>query len=223
MALLPEPCPWNFELAPAGSRSGSWKPRARRDIGLTDSEIDLLDRCRRGEERAWRDLVERHTRRVFAITYRFAGRVDEAEDLTQEVFVKVYQSLNRYQPGAGSFAAWLTTVARNHAIDHYRKMREERRVTGGDAALLTLPARQEGQEGALLRDERAQLVRRALRVMPNDLREALVLCDLQGLAYDEIAATLGVPVGTVKSRINRGRLELAKRLSGRRDSLESVR
>jgi RNA polymerase sigma-70 factor (ECF subfamily) len=86
-----------------------------------------------------------------------------------------------------------------------------------------LPARQEGQERALLRDERAQLVRRALRVMPNDLREALVLCDLQGLPYDEIAATLGVPVGTVKSRINRGRLELAKRLGGRRDVLEGSR
>jgi RNA polymerase sigma-70 factor (ECF subfamily) len=214
---------WIFEPGSAYRRSVSWKPRARRDIGLTDSEIDLLERCRRGEERAWRDLVERHTRRVFAIAYRFSGRVDEAEDLTQEVFVKVYQSLNRYEAAAGSFAAWLTTVARNHSIDHYRKMREERRVTGGDAALLSLPARNEGQERALLRDERAQLVRRALRVMPNDLREALVLCDLQGLPYDEIAATLGVPVGTVKSRINRGRLELAKRLSGRRDALESLR
>lgn len=187
---------------------------------MRDNDVELLGRCRSGDESAWRELVAQHTRRVFSIAYRFAGRVDDAEDLTQEVFVKVYQSLSRYRPEAGSFATWIGVVARNHAIDHYRRRREERLRLREDGDLLAqLPATAERQDRAVEREERARLVRRALRTLPNELREALVLCDLEGLAYDEIAAALGVPLGTVKSRINRGRLELARRLSGRRSEL----
>jgi RNA polymerase sigma-70 factor (ECF subfamily) len=168
--------------------------------------------------------VQQHTRRVFAIAYRFSGRVDEAEDLTQEVFVKVYQSLARYEPSAGAFTTWLATVARNHAIDHYRRRREERaRVTGDEDALATMPDLGETQLHALEREERAQLVRRALRALPAPLREAVLLCDLQGMAYEEIAEALSLPLGTVKSRINRGRIELARRLLGRRGELQDER
>ena len=160
---------------------------------------------------------------MFGLAYRFAGRVDEAEDLTQEVFVKVYERLGRYQADQGSFATWLMTVARNHAIDHYRRRREERLHTI-DAAedLERFASREERQDRSYEREERAQLVRRAVRSLPRELREALVLCDLQGLAYEEIAASLGVPLGTVKSRINRGRLELARRLLGRRHELRGA-
>lgn len=185
---------------------------------------DLLQRCRRGDENAWLELVRQHTRRVFSIAYRFSGRVDEAEDLTQEVFVKVYQGLSRYEPAAGAFGTWLGTVARNHAIDHYRRKREERlRVTADPESLQALPDRAEGQDHALEREERAQLVRRAVRALPAPLREAVVLCDLQGMSYEEIAETLALPLGTVKSRINRGRLELARRLLGRRAELQDGR
>lgn len=187
---------------------------------MSDDDGELLRRCRAGDEEAWGELVRRHTRRVFSIAYRFSGRVDEAEDLAQEVFVKVYQGLTRYEPAAGTFATWISTVARNHAIDRYRRRREERaRVVADSEALPGLPDPAEPQDRALEREERAQLVRRALRGLPLELREALILCDLQGLAYDEIAAALEVPLGTVKSRINRGRLELAKRLIRRRDDL----
>jgi RNA polymerase sigma-70 factor (ECF subfamily) len=209
------------ELAGQERRSfGRRLPGARRP-GVNDDDSALLGRCRDGDELAWQALVQRHTRRVFSVAYRFSGRVEEAEDLTQEVFVKVYQSLSRFEPAAGSFATWLTTVARNHAIDHYRRRREERRRTTEDqAVLVSLPTREEAQDERLGREQRAQLVRRALRGLPLELREALVLCDLQGLAYEEIAELLGLPLGTVKSRINRGRLELAKRLSARRAELE---
>jgi len=191
---------------------------------VSEGDGELLRRCRMGDEGAWRELVQQHTRRVFSIAYRFSGRVDAAEDLTQEVFVKVYQSLSRYEPAAGAFTTWLSTVARNHAIDHYRRKREERaRVSDDSEVLATLPDRGETQDHAFEREERAQLVRRALRALPAPLREAVVLCDLQGMPYEEIAEALQLPLGTVKSRINRGRLELARRLLGRRAELQEGR
>jgi RNA polymerase sigma-70 factor (ECF subfamily) len=180
-------------------------------------ETDLVGRCRRGDETAWRELVTRHTRRVFGIAYRFVGRVDEAEDLTQDIFVKVFQSLDRYRESDGAFSTWVGTVARNHAIDNYRRRREERARRLDDPAVLDHLA--SGEESALRtleRADQARLVHRGLRALPGDLREPLVLCDLQGLSYEEAAATLQIPLGTVKSRINRGRIELARRLMGAR-------
>jgi RNA polymerase sigma-70 factor, ECF subfamily len=188
---------------------------------LTDDEAGLVDRCRRGDESAWRDLVARHTRRVFGIAYRFVGRVDEAEDLTQDIFVKVFQSLDRYRESDGAFSMWLGTVARNHAIDNYRRRREERARKVEDPAVLdAVPAGEESALRSLERADVARLVHRGLRALPRDLREPLILCDLQGLSYEDAAASLQVPLGTVKSRINRGRIELARRLMSARRQLE---
>jgi RNA polymerase sigma factor (sigma-70 family) len=186
---------------------------------LTTSD-DLLPRCRAGDEVAWRELVTLHSRKVFGLAYRFTGRVDEAEDLTQEVFVKVYRTLDRYRETDGSFSAWLMAVARNHAIDHYRRRKEEMLRRADDPQLLEhMAASTEHPIASLEREERARLVHRGLRALPPELRLPLVLCDLQGLPYGEIAAALDLPLGTVKSRINRARLELAKRLLGRRREL----
>ena len=88
---------------------------------MSEPQPDLVPRCRAGDEAAWRELVAHYTRKVFGVAYRFVGKVDDAEDLTQEIFVKVYQSLDRYRPGEGNFTTWLMTLARNHAIDDYRK------------------------------------------------------------------------------------------------------
>ncbi len=161
--------------------------------------------------------MARHTRKVFGLAYRFTGRVDEAEDLTQEVFIKVYRTLDRYHNRDGSFSSWLMAVARNQAIDHYRRGRQEHRhrVEQDPSSLETLASREEGPLRILERDERVNFVHRGLRALPPELREPLILCDLQGLPYEEIAEALEIPLGTVKSRINRGRLELAKRLLGR--------
>ncbi len=187
---------------------------------LTTTDALLLPACRDGDEAAWRSLVELHTRKVFGLAYRFTGRVDEAEDLTQEVFVKVYQTLHKYREADGPFGAWLMAVARNHAIDHYRRGKQERaRRTEDPLVLETAPAREEHPIAGLEREERVRLVHRGLRALPPELRLPLILCDLQGLSYDEIAKSLEVPLGTVKSRINRARLELAKRLLGRRHEL----
>jgi RNA polymerase sigma-70 factor, ECF subfamily len=180
---------------------------------LNDSETDLVERCRTGDEAAWRELVARHTRRVFGIAYRFVGRVDEAEDLTQEIFVRIYQNLDRYRNEEGALSTWVGTVARNLAIDNYRRRREEKLRQDHDPGTLErMPSNAESPLRALEQEDRVRLVHRGLKALPADLREPLILCDLQGLPYDEIAATLQIPLGTVKSRINRGRLELAKRL-----------
>jgi RNA polymerase sigma-70 factor (ECF subfamily) len=188
---------------------------------LTTTDADLVPRCRVGDEAAWRELVTRHTRKVFGLAYRFTGRVDEAEDLTQEVFVKVYQTLGRYRENDGPFGGWLMAVARNHAIDHYRRGRQERLRRAEDPALLdSVPAREEHPVAGLEREERKRLVHSGLRALPVELRLPLILCDLQGLPYEEIASELGIPLGTVKSRINRARLELAKRLVARHRRLE---
>jgi RNA polymerase sigma-70 factor, ECF subfamily len=167
--------------------------------------------------------VARHTRRVFNVAYRFVGRVDEAEDLTQEIFVKVYQSLERYRPEHGRFETWLGTVARNHAIDNYRRRREERvRQIDEASGLEQVSSGEEGPLARLERKERVEAVHRGLRALPADLRQPILLCDLQGLAYEEAAHILNIPLGTVKSRINRGRLELAKRLLARRRELDGT-
>jgi RNA polymerase sigma-70 factor (ECF subfamily) len=187
---------------------------------LTTTDGDLLPGCRRGDEAAWRALVERHTRRVFGLAYRFTGRGEEAEDLTQEIFVKVYQTLHKYREADGPFGAWLLAVARNHAIDHYRRGRQERARREEDPLVLdTARANEEHPIEGLEREKRARIVHRGLRALPQELRLPLVLCDLQGMSYDEIASTLAVPLGTVKSRINRARIELAKRLLARRREL----
>jgi RNA polymerase sigma-70 factor (ECF subfamily) len=112
-------------------------------------------------------------------------------------------------------------VARNHAIDHYRRRKQERLRRTDDPALLeAMPAREEHPIAGLEREERSRLVHSGLRALPLDLRLPLILCDLQGLPYEEIASALGIPLGTVKSRINRARLELAKRLVGRHRGLD---
>ncbi len=189
---------------------------------MSEGDDDLLGRCRRGEQAAWTELVNRHTRRVFGMAYRFAGRADEAEDLTQDVFVRVYRSLDRYRSSEGAFATWLMTVARNHAIDHYRKRREERLRRTDDPELVErIGSGEESPVLALERAERVQMVQKGIRALPVELREPLILCDLQGLPYDEVAQTLGIPLGTVKSRLNRARLELAKRLLARRNAQEA--
>jgi RNA polymerase sigma-70 factor (ECF subfamily) len=157
--------------------------------------------------------VTEHGRKVFNLAYRFVGRVDEAEDVTQEIFVKVYRSLDRFREEDGSFAAWLMTVARHHAIDRYRRRRDDRRHVADDpAALAAVPSGDESPLQGLEREERTQLVHRGLRSLPPTLREPLILCDLEGVSLEDAASALGIPLGTVKSRLNRGRLELARRL-----------
>ena len=157
--------------------------------------------------------MRRHTRRVFNLCYRFTGNSAAAEDLSQEVFLRVYRTLSSYEPSQGAFPTWLTTVTRNLLVDHYRRTRRDRLTDSIDEAMpqveeMHSPTRSPHRQ-AEAAELSAQLQQGLSRLSP-ELREAVILRDLQGLDYGEIRTVLQVPEGTVKSRINRGRIELAR-------------
>ncbi len=186
-----------------------------------DDDPELVKRCLAGDNSAWEALVISHTRKLYNLCYRFTGWKVEAEDLTQEIFIKVFQTLRTYNAAQGTFTTWLNRVARNHLVDHYRRTKKDRLTSSLDEELRQVEEPGPGAEpGARVEArERKELLQRALERLSPDLREAVVLRDLQDLDYLEIAQILGVPEGTVKSRINRGRLELGrvlKRMEGMR-------
>jgi len=178
-----------------------------------EPDAQLVQQCLRGHGPAWEELVHRHSRRVFNLCYRFTGNSTEAEDLSQEVFLKIYRSLGSYREVSGGFATWLTSVTRNLLVDHYRRTKRDRLTDSIDEQM---PHLEEKHSIARTPDKivaEAQLseqVQRGLARLSPELREAVILRDLQGLEYSEIREVLLVPEGTVKSRINRGRIELAR-------------
>jgi len=175
---------------------------------------ELIERCLRGDQDAWDQIVRQNWRKVFNIAYRFVGRHDEAEDLTQDVFVKIFKALRTFDRRA-NFQTWLVSVSRNLCIDHYRSVRKERETVARDvdASDLAPVSTERGPYSQLEQQDLKRRIRVALAEMPPLLREAVVLRDLQEFSYQEIADKLHLPEGTVKSRINRGRLELARQLT----------
>jgi RNA polymerase sigma-70 factor (ECF subfamily) len=183
---------------------------------------DLAARCLAGDAQAWEQLARTQHRRIYGICYRFTGSQSDAEDLAQEAFLKMYRNLSSFDPEKGSFTTWLTTLTRNLLVDNYRRSRLERSSDSLDESY-------EGEEDGPTKAERladggksqeqhvaglelrAQ-IQEALKQVSPDLREAVILRDLEDMDYKEIAEILGVPQGTVKSRISRGRSELARLL-----------
>jgi RNA polymerase sigma-70 factor (ECF subfamily) len=191
---------------------------------LEDAQVAamLVRRCLAGDVAAWEEVVERHHRRIYNLCYRFAGSADDAQDLTQEVFIKMYRTLKSYDAGRGAFMTWVTAITRNLLVDHFRKSKQDRMTDSLDA---TSSAHEEARplseqipdmgsppDAGVQSREAREAVHRALQKLSPDLREAVVLRDLQDMDYREIATVLRVPEGTVKSRINRGRAELARLL-----------
>lgn len=178
-----------------------------------EQDAQLVQDCIGGNGAAWGELVRLHTRRVYNLCYRFTSQRQEAEDLTQEVFLRVYRTLGSYRSAQGGFGTWLTSVTRNLLIDHYRRTRRDR-ITDSIEDVTTQVEEKEStgrrpDQIALMGELSAQ-VQEALGQLSPELREAVILRDLQGLDYREIQDVLAVPEGTVKSRINRGRIELAR-------------
>ena len=173
----------------------------------------LIEQCLAGDQVAWEQIVRQNWRKVFNVAYKFVGKHDEAEDLTQDIFLKIFKALKTFDRRA-NFQTWIVSISRNLCIDHYRSVRKERQTIARDVDSNDLqPATTERGPYAQAehQDLRAQL-RQALETLPITLRTAVVLRDLQELSYQEIADRLGLPEGTVKSRINRGRIELAHQL-----------
>jgi len=182
----------------------------------------VIERCLAGEPEAWEEIVRTHNRRIYNICYRFTGSPDDAEDVTQEVFIKIYRTLQSYDSQKGAFTTWITTVTRNLLVDNYRRNKMDRLSQSMDAPMgseedsLTLGDQiadtQPTQDDRVATQQTQKMVQDALLKVSPDLREALILRDLHDMDYKEIAAALRVPEGTVKSRINRGRTELARLL-----------
>jgi RNA polymerase sigma-70 factor, ECF subfamily len=173
----------------------------------------LIEQCLAGDQVAWEQIVRQNWRKVFNVAYKFVGKHDEAEDLTQDIFLKIFKALKTFDRRA-NFQTWIISISRNLCIDHYRSVRKERQTIARDVDTSDLqPATTERGPYAVAehQDLKAQL-RQALETLPLTLRTAVVLRDLQELSYQEIADRLGLPEGTVKSRINRGRIELAHQL-----------
>ena len=183
----------------------------------------LVRRCLAGDAAAWEEIVRLHNRRTYNLCYRFTNSPDDAQDLTQDVFIRIYRTLNSYDVGKGAFTTWLTTLTRNLLVDHFRRSKQDRITDSIDASLreeddsLSLSDRledpQPSPDDRLASKEAQKMVQLALARLSPELREAVILRDLQDMDYKEIAQVLRVPEGTVKSRISRGRMELARLLS----------
>ncbi len=180
------------------------------------TEIDgaeLVRRARAGDGAAWEDIVSSFSRRIFNLAYRFTSNIDAAEDLTQDVFIRVYRSLEQYDAKQGDLANWLMRLARNLIIDDYRHRQRNPQNSMADAVddhSYHLRAVGTSAQKEIERKELAGQVQEGIDKLPEDLRTCVILRDIEELTYQEIVDVLRIPEGTVKSRINRGRIELAK-------------
>jgi RNA polymerase sigma-70 factor (ECF subfamily) len=212
---------------PAGVSSATPGARAAR-AEVRPLEIDwsqVVSRCMNGDSGAWAELVREHHRRVYGLCYRFTGNPTDAEDLTQDVFLKIYSNLSSFDMGRGSLQVWITTMTRNLLVDNFRRTKNQRATgsldEGWDATEELRPVDRLMAEGpspheSAAQKELAKMVQNALSKVSPELREAVILRDLQDMDYKEIAQVLGIPEGTVKSRISRGRAELARLLERNR-------
>ncbi len=178
-----------------------------------DPHLALVERCRRGDDLAWEQLVRSCQGRVYGLAWHYLGSVEDARDVTQEAFVRVYRQLDTFE--GGRFLAWLLRITRNLCIDQLRRRKarppaedlragEDDRVAPADKAPTP--------EQAWLTDGRKRTVHAALARLSGTSREMILLKEIQGLRLEEIARLLGVPLGTVKSRSSRARVELARQV-----------
>jgi RNA polymerase sigma factor (sigma-70 family) len=179
----------------------------------TNEGAELVRRCRSGDGAAWEEIVQTYSRRVYNLAYRFTSRADSAEDLTQDVFVRVYRSLEQYDAKQGDLQNWLMRLARNLVIDDYRKrQRAPQDEAADDLEEHKYHLRSAGNsvQREMERRELGAQVQAGIDKLSADLRTCVILRDIEELSYQDIVDLLKIPEGTVKSRINRGRIELAK-------------
>jgi len=180
-----------------------------------DPDADLVTRWQEGEEEAFEALIRRHERRVFGLLWRMLGCREEAEDVAQEAFLSLHRHGHRFR-GEARFSTFVYRVAANAALNRRRTLgrrrARERELAERQAAGTDLPSAPRSAEAAAAGSEVQTEVQRALQELPHDLRVATVLYDIEGVPYGEIARVLGIPEGTVKSRIHRARKALRDRL-----------
>ena len=179
-----------------------------------EPDAQLVQDCLRGDGPAWEELVRRNARRVFNLCYRFTGNATDADDLARKFSCASTRRCRATRRRNGAFPTWLTSVTRNLLVDHYRRTRRDRLTDSIDdenaPQLEEKPSAGRSPDKIAEAGELSAQIQEGLAQLSPELREAVILRDLQGLEYAEIQVVLQVPEGTVKSRINRGRIELAK-------------
>ncbi len=177
-------------------------------------DLLLARRAAAGNADAWDRLVELYGERIYNLALHFTRNREEAEDLTQEIFLRLYTNLRQYR-GDCPLVSWALRLSRNLCIDHYRRTRNDRlALKVSEEVLALVPARDDVHAEAQGREE-IEAVHAALREMPEELAEVVLLRDLQGWTLEEVAASLEIPLGTVKSRLHRARLDVASRVQAR--------
>jgi RNA polymerase sigma-70 factor (ECF subfamily) len=179
-------------------------------------ESSLVEACQSGDAAAFDSLVAKYASQVYNLAYRMVGDPEEAEDVAQLVFIRVFRSIGSFR-GKASFTTWLYRVATNVCLDELKRRKRRPVPTewpqDGEAEPESPPDIGGDPEASVLRRERQELVQRAIQSLPETQRVVIILYDLQGLSYEEIAAALGATLGTVKSRLNRARLALKSKLA----------
>lgn len=209
-------------LLPSPKTTEGRVPRTPEQQAEQDAFVQLIGQCMAGDQRAWHQMVTGQHKRVYAICYRFTGDATDAEDITQDVFLKIYRNLGSFDAEKGGLQTWITTLTRNMLVDNYRRTKLDRATDSLDATLCadddgpTLADRladtRLNQEQRYAGLELKATIQQALKKLSPELREAVILRDLEDMDYKEIAVVLKIPEGTVKSRISRGRAELARLL-----------
>ena len=185
-------------------------------------EAEPIRRAKDGELECFNQLVLRYQTQVYNLSFRMVGHSATAEDITQESFVSAYRKLRSFQ--AGNFLAWLMRIATNACMDHFRSAHSKRNVSLEELEenpSFSPTSGGESPEAYALRRELGEVLKQSLLSIPSDQRIALILIDLQGLSYDEASQVIGVPIGTVKSRLSRGRIAMRERLQNKRELLPS--
>lgn len=190
----------------------------------SEAESDLVRRARAGELPAFNQLVELHQRSVYNLCLRMIGSAPAAEDSAQEAFISAWRGLGSFK--GGSFRAWLMRIAANASTDELRRRGRRPAMSldappPGSEEPIDVPDAAEGPEVHALRREHQAVIQRALLTLPSDQRLAVIMCDVQGFSYEEISAAMRVSIGTVKSRISRGREKLRGEL-GRQEQTQGT-
>ncbi len=166
----------------------------------------LISRLNQGDNEAWNMLLKRYSAKIYNIALNFSGNSEEAADITQDIFIKVYKNIGKFEHNY-SFTSWLFRIAKNHCIDHWRKNKKHKEVLEFNEKY---HLENESAEDTLIKTLDLNKLRNKLQYLPDELRILLIMRDIQGYSYSEISEHLNIPLGTTKSRINRARIKLAK-------------
>lgn len=188
---------------------------------MTTTQMSTLADPDAWTQPSWDEIVATHSARVFRLAYRLTGNVADAEDLTHETFIRVFRSLDKFQPG--TFEGWLHRITTNLFLDQARRRQRIRFDYLTDEGAARLSARGPATDAAYLETTFDADIESALQALSPEFRAAVVLCDVEGLTYDEIGEVLGLKLGTVRSRIHRGRAQLRKALAHRAPKSGRVR